>query len=160
MQPIPAPVSDPTRRRPRVGGFRGPAATCADPGKGIATQRLLPPQLKIRTEIIKISNRRSQLRASDPNAELATKNPNRGFVVYLFSSRLQQLDEDLLKWNCTTRPMAAECVPLKVHEETTNPEAFITKLQRARSTFLFDKTSNWFKMNRIALPSQENMNSF
>ena len=29
-----------------VGGFRGPAAICADPGKKIATQRLLPPQLK------------------------------------------------------------------------------------------------------------------
>ena len=36
--PLPFPVQDPTRRRPRVGGFRGPAATCADPGKGIAGQ--------------------------------------------------------------------------------------------------------------------------
>ena len=36
--PLPFPVQDPTRRRPRVGGFRGPAATCADPGKGIASQ--------------------------------------------------------------------------------------------------------------------------
>ena len=35
---------------PGVGGFRGPAATCADPGKKIATQRLLPPQLKTFTE--------------------------------------------------------------------------------------------------------------
>ena len=34
-------VKGPTRRAPRVGGFRGPAATCADPGKKIATQRLL-----------------------------------------------------------------------------------------------------------------------
>ena len=44
--PLPFPVQDPTRRRPsrrrpRVGRFRGPAATCADPGKKIATQRLL-----------------------------------------------------------------------------------------------------------------------
>ena len=39
--PLPFPVQDPTRRRPRVGGFRGPAATCADPGKKIATQRPL-----------------------------------------------------------------------------------------------------------------------
>ena len=35
---------------PRVGGFRGPAATCADPGKKIATQRLLHPKPKTRTE--------------------------------------------------------------------------------------------------------------
>ena len=40
----------PTRRRPRVGGFRGPAATCADPGQGIVTQRLLHPKLKTRNE--------------------------------------------------------------------------------------------------------------
>ena len=34
-----------------VGGFRGPAATCADPGRGIATQRLLRPKLKTRAEL-------------------------------------------------------------------------------------------------------------
>ena len=45
--PLPFPVQDPTRRRPRVGGFRGPAATCADPGKKIATQRLLRSNLKV-----------------------------------------------------------------------------------------------------------------
>ena len=41
--PYPSSVKAPTRRAPRVGGFRGPAATCADPGRGIATQRLLRP---------------------------------------------------------------------------------------------------------------------
>ena len=46
LNPIPFPVQDPTRRRPRVGGFRGPAATCADPGEKIATQRLLHPKPK------------------------------------------------------------------------------------------------------------------
>ena len=50
LNPIPSPVKAPTRRRPRVGGFRGPAATCADPGKKIATQRLLHPKPKTRTE--------------------------------------------------------------------------------------------------------------
>ena len=44
-------VKGPTRRAPRVGGFRGPAATCADPGKGNVTQRLLRPKLKTRTEL-------------------------------------------------------------------------------------------------------------
>ena len=48
--PYTSSVKDPTRRAPRVGGFRGPAATCADPGKKIATQRLLAPQLKTFTE--------------------------------------------------------------------------------------------------------------
>ena len=36
---------------PGVGGFRRPAATCADPGRGIATQRLLRPKLKTRAEL-------------------------------------------------------------------------------------------------------------
>ena len=40
-------VKAPTRRAPRVGGFRGPAATCADPGKKVATQRLLRSNLKV-----------------------------------------------------------------------------------------------------------------
>ena len=44
--PMLFPVQAPARRRPRVGGFRGPAATCADPGKGIATQRVLRSELK------------------------------------------------------------------------------------------------------------------
>ena len=47
LHPLPSPLKDPTRRTPRVGGFRGPAATCADPGKKIATQRLLRSNLKI-----------------------------------------------------------------------------------------------------------------
>ena len=42
-------VKGPTRRAPRVGGFRGPAATCADPGKGIASQRLVPPGYTVTT---------------------------------------------------------------------------------------------------------------
>ena len=49
--PYTSSVKDPTRRAPRVGGFRGPAATCADPGRGIATQRLLRPKLKTRAEL-------------------------------------------------------------------------------------------------------------
>ena len=58
--------------------------------------------------------------------------------------------------------MAAECVPLKVvlHEETTNPEAFITKLQRTRYKFLLEKNSNWFKANGRALPTRENTKPF
>ena len=49
--PYTSSVKDPTRRAPRVGGFRGPAATCAHPGRGIATQRLLRPKLKTRAEL-------------------------------------------------------------------------------------------------------------
>ena len=41
----------------------------------------------------------------------------------------------------TINPAAAEGVPLRVvlREETPNPDAFITKLQRTRSEFLFEK---------------------
>ena len=60
-------VKDPTRRAPRVGGFRGPAATCADPGKGIASQRLLPPKLKSRTKS-KTPNAKPRLKDSNPKA--------------------------------------------------------------------------------------------
>ena len=143
MHPIPSPVKDPTRRRPSVGGFRGPAATCADPGKGIATQRLLRPKLKTRTES-KTPNQRSQLKASDPQAKLAAKSSNRSSGISPFRKQFKQLTKISLKWHRTTRPMATECVPPRVllHEETPNPEAFITKLQRTRSKLLLKKASN------------------
>ena len=40
LHPIPSPVQDPTRRRPRVGGFERPAATSADPEKQIIAKRI------------------------------------------------------------------------------------------------------------------------
>ena len=68
--PYTSSVKDPTRRRPRVGGFRGPAATCADPGKGVATQRLLRRKLKTRT---KFKTPNSKPRLKDPNPKAKQK---------------------------------------------------------------------------------------
>ena len=52
-----------------------------------------------------------------------------------FRTQLRHLTKTSLKWDRTTRPMAAECVTLSIvlHEETPNPQASITKLQRTRS---------------------------
>ena len=63
---------------PGVGGFRRPAATCADPGKKIATQRLLRPKLKTRTKS-KSPNSKPRLKDSNPKAKSQTKNSNRFF---------------------------------------------------------------------------------
>ena len=66
-------VKGPTRRAPRVGGFRGPAATCADPGNKIATQRLLPPQLKTRTDLkLQVKRPNSNFQTQMPNSQLKT----------------------------------------------------------------------------------------
>ena len=75
-----------------------------------------------------------------------------------FRNQLQPIIVLFLRRNRTINPAAAECVPLRVvlREATPNPEAFITKLQHTRAPFLFKRTSNRFKMNRLALPSREN----
>ena len=62
-----------------------------------------------------------------------------------FRNQLQPIIILFLQRNRTINLAAAEGVPLRVvlREETPNPEAFITKLQRTRSEFLFEKkTSN------------------
>ena len=58
-----------------------------------------------------------------------------------FRNQLRPIIQVFLQRNRTINPAAAECVPLRVvlREETPNPEAFITKLQRTRSEFLFEK---------------------
>ena len=75
--------------------------------------------------------------ASDPRAKLATETSNQSLVIPPFP----------LPGDRTT------------NQETATPEVFITKLQRTRSKFRFEKNSNWFKTNGRALPSRENTKS-
>ena len=66
--PYPSSVNAPTRRAPWVGGFRGPAATCADPGYRSQPNVFLPHNSKL------LPNPKLQIKG--PNSKLQTQMPN------------------------------------------------------------------------------------
>ena len=135
-------------------------ATCADPGKGIATQRFLRPKLKTRTKS-KTPNPKARLKDSNPKAKPETKNSNGFFRFPFVPQSVVQFTKIPPKWNRTTKPMAAECVPhgVIIQKEIPNLEALITKSCSALALNSFsNKCSTGEKRTDVHFPHEKTRN--
>ena len=90
---------------PRVGGFRGPAATCADPGKGIAHQFL-----SLQNQTSPKSKTKLKLPIGKPQAHSRDSNSDRSLVPPVCTDGFrgldmffpQEADLPILTWALTT----------------------------------------------------------